>query len=226
MEATLSRILGVPVDLACAGRTDAGVHALGQVVGFADAPGGASHADLRQSLNRLMAPSVAITASSEMPPEWHARYSARSRTYVYAIIEGVPHDPFYAGTAWHHPVLLDVDRMNEAAGHLLGEHDFSSFGRIRVPGASPVRTLFELRAQRRGRMVVIKARASAFLQQMVRSLVGTLVEVSEGRQTPGAMAEVLATQDRAAAGAVAPPHGLCLVAVEYDAGWSIPGTPP
>jgi tRNA pseudouridine38-40 synthase len=210
----------------CAGRTDAGVHALGQVVGYAGAPDGASHADLKLSLNRLMAPSVAVTASYAMPEDWHARYSARSRTYIYAILEGDPHHPFYAGTAWHHPAILDVDRMNEAAGHLLGEQDFSSFGRLPDPDASRVRTLFELSTRRSGRMVLIKARASAFIQQMVRSLVGTLVQVGEGAQSPDAMNEVLAARDRGAAGPVAPPHGLCLVAVEYDDGWSTPAAGP
>jgi tRNA pseudouridine38-40 synthase len=115
-----------------------------------------------------------------------------------------------------------VAPMREAAGHLLGEHDFSSFGRVASPEASPVRTLYELRVERRPPFVTVKARANSFIQQMVRSLVGTLVQVGEGKRGPEEMPEVLAATERSAAGPVAPPHGLCLVSVEYDEGWRKP----
>jgi tRNA pseudouridine38-40 synthase len=112
--------------------------------------------------------------------------------------------------------------MNEAAGHLLGEHDFSSFGRLRDPEASPTRSLYELRVSVEGPVLRVKARANAFIQQMVRSLAGTLVRVGEGRLDPASMSEILAARDRGAAGPVAPPYALALVAVEYDEGWSVP----
>jgi tRNA pseudouridine38-40 synthase len=112
--------------------------------------------------------------------------------------------------------------MHEAAGHLVGLQDFSSFGRLREAGASPERNLFELSAERSGRIVRVHARANAFIQQMVRSIVGTLIQVGEGSRTPDEMPAILRSRDRGAAGPVAPPHGLCLVAVEYDEGWGLP----
>ena len=165
---------------------------------------------------------MAASACREAPEGFHARFSARSRTYVYALLTGDVPDPFLARTALYHPGALDVDAMNEAAGHLLGEHDFASFGRAAEPGAPTQRILYELRCRRTDRLVRIRARANAFIQQMVRSLVGTLLEVGVGKRSADDLPQVLAARDRAAAGRVAPPHGLCLVSVEYDSGWSRP----
>ena len=204
-----------------AGRTDAGVHALGQVVGCPEAPEDADPVKVRDALNGLCGPAIAVTSCSRTLDDWHARFSARSRLYVYAILESEVPDPFLARTTHRRPLSLDVDAMNEAAGHLIGEHDFSSFGRVESD-ASAVRTLLELRVQRSGALVRIRARAGSFIQQMVRSLAGTLIEVGEGKRSPDDMPGILAAGDRAAAGVVAPPHGLCLVAVEYDEGWSRP----
>ena len=225
LEAALTKVFRRPVDTNVAGRTDAGVHALGQVVGCPDAPDDAEPVRVRDALNGMCGPSIAATACSVAPEDWHARFSARSRMYVYALHESEIPDPFLAKTSYRRPSRLDVDAMNEAAGHLLGEHDFSSFGRVNQPDASPVRTLFELRAVRSGSLVRIRARATAFIQQMVRSLAGTLIEVGEGKHRPEDMPAILAARDRSAAGSVAPPHGLCLVAVEYDEGWSRPVDP-
>ncbi|HEU4481305.1 MAG TPA: tRNA pseudouridine(38-40) synthase TruA [Actinomycetota bacterium] len=222
VEAALAKIFGRPVETSAAGRTDAGVHALGQVIGVPDAPDDLDLSRLSGSLNSLCGPSIAVARCVPAAEGWHARFSARSRTYVYALLQGVPPDPFLIGTTWHLFEELDVARMNEAAGHLLGEHDFSSFGRVQGTEFSAVRTLFELEAVRRGRIVTITARGNAFIQQMVRSLVGTLVHVGHRKLDPGALPDILAAKDRAAAGPVAPPHGLCLVAVEYDEGWSRP----
>ena len=191
-------------------------------MGCPDAPDDTDPVRVRDALNGMCAPSIVATACSAASEGWHARFSARSRLYVYAVLESEVPDPFLARTTNRRPPRLDVDAMNEAAGHLLGQHDFSSFGRVQRPDASPVRPLYELRAVRRGRVVRIRARANAFIQQMVRSLVGTLIEVGEGRRAPDELPAILAARDRAAAGTVAPPHGLCLVAVEYDEGWSRP----
>ena len=204
-----------------AGRTDAGVHALGQVISAADAPDELDPVKTRAALNALCGPAVSVAGIARAPAGWSARFDARSRTYVYALHTAEVPDPWLARTSLHHPHLVDVDAMNEAAGHLLGEHDFSSFGRA-PEGASAVRTLFELRGRRVGDLVRVTARANSFIQQMVRSLVGTLLQVGAGRRSPDEMVAVLATRDRAAAGPVAPPHGLCLVSVEYDEGWSGP----
>jgi tRNA pseudouridine38-40 synthase len=204
-----------------AGRTDAGVHALGQVMGVRDAPDDLDLDKVQASINSLCGPTIAVTAAAAMPDDWHARFSARSRTYMYAIHQGQTPDPFKATTAWFHPEPLDLEAMNEAAGSLSGPHDFSSFGRV-SEGSSAERILYELRCWRKDDLLLVRARANAFIQQMVRSLVGTLVYVGEHRRDPDEMPAVIEARDRSAAGAVAPPHGLCLVSVEYDEGWSVP----
>lgn len=208
-----------------AGRTDAGVHALGQVMGLPEAPENVDLLRIRNALNAMCAPSIAVTDCSEAPEGWHPRFSAKSRLYVYALLESEIPDPFLARTTHRRPGRLDLDAINEAAGHLTGEHDFSSFGRVAEPEVSAVRALYELQAVRGGGLVRIRARANSFIQQMVRSLVGTLVEVGEGQRSPDSLPGVLEARDRAAAGRVAPPQGLCLMAVEYDEGWSRPVDP-
>jgi tRNA pseudouridine38-40 synthase len=204
-----------------AGRTDAGVHALGQVVSVEDAPDDLDLTKVRDSLNSMLAPSIAVSSVTAAPEDFHARFSALSRLYIYAIHTAEVPDPFLGGTTLYHPEPLDVDAMNEAAGHLAGPHDFSSFGRV-PEGASAERLIYELRCWRRGSIVRVRVRANAFIQQMVRSLVGTLVQVGEGRRSPGEMPAILEARDRHAAGPVAAPQGLCLASVEYDEGWSRP----
>lgn len=225
LEIALERILNAPVVTEVAGRTDAGVHALGQVMSVADVPSDADPISVRNSVNKMCGPSISVHGAALADDDFSARFSARSRTYVYAIlVSDVPH-PFLETTCWRIRTELDVDAMNEAAGHILGEHDFSSFGRTIDPEASRVRKLFELTAEGRGNIVRIKARGSSFIQQMVRSLAGTLVDVGMGKTDPGALPAILGGRDRSLAGPVAPPHGLCLVSVEYDEGWSRPFDP-
>ncbi len=219
LEDSLSKLFAHPASSVGAGRTDAGVHAMGQVVTVKDAPDDLDVVKVRDSLNAMLGPSIAINDCRSAADDYHARFSARSRTYVYAILESRIPDPFLARTTLLHPEPLDLGAMNEAAGHLAGPHDFSSFGRV-PEGQSAERVLYELSCRRAGNLVRIKARANAFIQQMVRSLVGTLVQVGEGRRSPDEMIRILWAADRAAAGPVAPPHGLCLVSVEYDDGWS------
>ena len=187
-----------------------------------DAPDDLDLTRTKGALNALCGPAIAVTAARRAPEGWHARFNAKSRTYVYALLEGDTPDPFLAGTTLHHAEALDVEAMKEAAGHLLGEHDFSSFGRVPEPGASPHRLLYELAVERSGRVVRIRARANSFIQQMVRSLVGTLIQIGESKRSPDDLPSILSAGDRSAAGPVAPPHGLCLVAVEYEDGWSEP----
>ena len=220
LEDALSKIFHGDVATVAAGRTDARVHALGQVVSTRDAPDDIDLIKLRDSLNGMLSPHVSVTQCTKAAGDFHARHSARSRTYVYAVLEGEIPDPFLARTSLNHPEPLDLEAMNEAAGHLVGAHDFSSFGRVTDPNASAERVVYELRGTKQGRILRIRARANGFLQQMVRSLVGTLIQVGEGKRDPGEMVEILDAGDRSAAGPVAPPHGLCLVSVEYDDGWS------
>lgn len=223
IEDALAKLFGREVQSVGAGRTDAGVHALGQVMSI-EAPDDIDPVKIWDSLNGMLAPAIAFTAVAPAGPDFHARFSARSRTYVYAVLEGAVPDPFLARTTLYHPEPLDLGAMNEAAGHLAGPHDFSSFGRV-PEGQSAERVLYELSVHRSGRMLRIKARANAFIQQMVRSLVGTLIQVGEGKRSPEEMATVLAARERAAAGPVVAPHGLCLVSVEYDDSWSRPFDP-
>jgi tRNA pseudouridine38-40 synthase len=225
LEDALSKLLGGPASTFAAGRTDAGVHALGQVVSVADAPDDADLVKIKDALNAVLRPSIAVSACSAAKDGWHARFDARSRTYVYAILRSDAPDPFLAGTSLYHPEPLDVAAMQEAAGHLVGEHDFASFGRVPEPEVSTTRTLFELTVEQAGDVLRVRARANSFIQQMVRSLVGTLLYVGQGRRAPDEVVEILAARDRSAAGSVAAPHGLCLVAVEYDDGWSAPFDP-
>ena len=175
LEAALEKLFGSPVLTFGAGRTDAGVHARAQVVGVPDAPDDADLVKVRDALNAMCRPAIAVGDCHAMPDGWHARFSARSRTYVYAVLQSDVPDPFLAGTTLFHPEPLEVAAMQEAAGHLTGEHDFSSFGRVPEPAAPATRTLFELTVERDGQIVRITARANSFIQQMVRSLVGTLV---------------------------------------------------
>ena len=221
LEGALGKVFDRQVTTVGAGRTDAGVHALGQVVSVPDAPDDLDLDKLVSAVNAMCGPSIALRAAKPAAADFNARFSARSRTYVYAILQDETRDPFLARTTLHHPSPLDVAAMNEAAGHVLGAHDFSSFGRV-SPSATSERTLFELATRPDGRIIRIRARANAFIQQMVRSLVGTLIETGQGLRAPDEMPSILAARERAAAGPVAPPHGLCLVAVEYDEGWSRP----
>jgi tRNA pseudouridine38-40 synthase len=224
LEDALGRIIRTDVESVGAGRTDAGVHALGQVVSVPDAPDDLDETKLRDSLNSMLSPSIAVTSVTRVEDDFHARFSALSRMYVYAVLVGDTPDPFLAGTTLYHPEPLDTEAMNEAAGSLTGQHDFSSFGRV-PEGGSAERLLYELKCWRSGSVLRIRARANAFIQQMVRSLVGTLMYVGEGRRRPDEMQSILEAKDRSAAGPVAPPHGLCLVSVEYDGGWSRPFDP-
>jgi tRNA pseudouridine38-40 synthase len=216
LEDALSKVLRIPVVTTGAGRTDAGVHALGQVVSFTIGVTVEDQPALHRRLNALCGPTIAVLEVAEAPAGFDARFSAASRTYEYAIFTREVHDPFSRHVAWHHAPSegLDAEAMHEGAQALLGTHDFSSFGRV-PDGATPVRNVLAIGVARTEDLVVIRVTANAFIQQMVRSIVGTLVKVGEGEHPPGWVAEVLEARDRAAAGPVAPPHGLFLVEVDY-----------
>jgi tRNA pseudouridine38-40 synthase len=216
IEAGLSKVLREPVTTSGAGRTDAGVHALGQVMSFRRGEAIADRAAVARAVNAMAGPAVAVLELELASEGFDARFSAVARTYEYMILTRPVHDPFSRNTAWHHPGPLDVAAMARAGSALVGEHDFRSFARVEE-GQGPVRTIELLEAQREGDIVVVRVRANSFLQQMVRSIVGTLVKVGEGRVGSGSMGEILEARDRAAAGPVAPPHGLFLVSVDYPA---------
>lgn len=216
LTAALERYLRHTVDLTCAGRTDSGVHAWGQVVSF-DARADAEPAALQRAVNRALRPAIVVREATVAEPRFDARRSAKGRRYRYTIRNHPVADPFSAGTAWHVPGPLDLAAMRLACDALHGEHDFSSFcRRPPVPGASLVRLVRDARWLDLGDgMLRFDVEASSFCHQMVRSVVGTLVEVGTGKRRAGDMTSVIRARSRAAAGHPAPPHGLCLWEVLY-----------
>jgi tRNA pseudouridine38-40 synthase len=210
----LPRTLGEDVPLAVAGRTDAGVHARGQVVSFVTTslrrPG-----QVQAFLNGHLAPEVVVVAASVAREGFHARFSATAREYRYVIDTGAVSDPFTGRYEWHHPRALDVTALRAGVRYLVGEHDFASFCRNPGAGMSTVRDLQRATVRRDGDRVVLGFRANAFLHQMVRGMVGTLARVGEGRLAPEEVARILAARDRVGAGTLAPARGLTLERVVY-----------
>lgn len=210
LEEALAVAVGARPRLSAAGRTDAGVHAEGQVVSFES---GAEPQKVQRALNRMLGPEMVVVAARRAPAGFDARHSATSREYRYRVRTGPAPDPFTARYEWHRPGTYRLSMMRRAARDLVGTHDFASF--CRPGGRSTVRTLQRLSIRRVGDVLEFHARADGFLHQMVRSVVGTLVAVGAGKIEPHAMPSVLAARSRAAAGPVAPPDGLVLVSVHY-----------
>jgi tRNA pseudouridine38-40 synthase len=214
----IAKVLGHPIELTCAGRTDAGVHAWGQVVSF-DAAGSPADVDLcalQRSLNKMLAPAVAIRDVAVAAPNFSARHSATWRAYRYTVLNRPVPDPFLAPTAWHIEAPLDLRAMQLACDPLIGEHDFAAFCRRPVPEASLVRRVLEAGWVDLGDGVLrFDVRASAFCHQMVRSIVGLMAAVGQGRKRAGDVAGIIRSGQRAGAGSPAPPHGLCLWEVGY-----------
>ena len=224
LSGAISRVLGHEVVLTAAGRTDTGVHAWGQVVSF-DAPAdGLDLARLQRSINGLCGPSIAVRAAEVAAPDFDARFSAVWRRYRYTVLNEAAPDPFFAATTWHVEPPLDLRVLRLACDPLIGEHDFSSFCRRRKPAegeppATLVRRVVSARWDEVGapgrRLLRFEITANAFCHQMVRSLAGTLVEVGLGKRSAGSILGTLRARDRATAGQLAPPHGLCLWEVGY-----------
>ena len=221
LETALSGIADAPVRVTCAGRTDRGVHACAQVVHFDTVAERPDSAWVR-GVNATLPEAIAVLWSQRVAADFHARYSALSRTYRYVLLSR-PVRPALAAryAGWHH-APLDLDAMREAAGHLLGEHDFTAFRAAECQAKSPVRTLHAIDIERSGERIDFRLRANAWLQHMVRNIVGTLVYVGKGKHPPKWAKTVLDSRDRARAAPTFGPEGLYLEAVEYDARWSIP----
>jgi len=214
LEEALARVLRSRPSLSAAGRTDAGVHARGQVVSL-EIPGGSDLGRLQRAVNGMLAPELVLLSVSRARDAFDARRSAAPRHYRYRLDLAPVPDPFTARYEWHRPGELSLRAMRRAARDLRGEHDFASFGRPSERGGSTVRRLERLAVTRFGDRLESTARANGFLRQMVRSLVGTLVDVGEGRIDAEAMPEVLAARDRSSAGRLAPAQGLTLERVVY-----------
>jgi tRNA pseudouridine38-40 synthase len=228
----IERFVGHTIELACAGRTDTGVHAWGQVI----------HADLtpprdekwtdaelerlQRACSKMLGPEVVVRAAGLAPEGFHARFSATGRVYRYTILNRPVADPFVAATSWHVAGPLDLGGMRLACDPIFGEHDFSSFCRRDRAGADLTRLVrrAEWLDLGEGRLR-FEIEASSFCHQMVRSVVGTMVDVGLGRRRAGDMATVIRARDRQRAGPPAPPHGLCLWQVHYP-GWVAVGDSP
>ena len=226
LASAIGRLTGENVLPQGSGRTDAGVHALAQVATFA-ASSPIPVENLVKALNDTLPAAIRVLAAEEAAPEFHARKSARAKTYEYRIFRGVVPSPFVARYVWHHPFPLDEAAMADAAGGIEGEHDFTSFAAVdpekreadteegRTNIRTNVRRIHSSSWERRGEELVYAVRGSGFLQHMVRNLVGTFILVGKGTIDGEGVRQILEARSRSAAGATAPASGLFLVNVEY-----------
>lgn len=215
IEQAIRQFCGESTTLYGAGRTDAGVHATGQVAHF-DLARRAGGDTVRDALNfHLRGHAVAILHACPVADDFDARFSARQRAYLYRLLDRRPPTALRAGRVWWVPVPLDVDAMNAAAARLPGKRDFSTFRAAHCQAGGPVKTLDELQVTRRGDEIQVTARARSFLYNQVRIMVGTLKLVGEGKWTPQDVSAALEARDRARGGPTAPPDGLYLTEVLY-----------
>ena len=221
LQSALAAIAGTSVELTGAGRTDRGVHARLQVAHFDTEARRPSSAWVR-GVNALLPDSVAVLWSHEVPGDFHARYSARARTYRYELLNRPVRaalEAHYVG--WFH-LPLDVDKMRAAAALFVGEHDFSAFRSSECQAKSPVRTVDRFEITRQGETIHFIVRANAFLHHMVRNLVGTLVYVGKGKHPPEWVTELLRSKDRTKSAPTFGPEGLYLEKIDYEAKWGLP----
>ncbi len=221
LETALARMAGHPVRVSAAGRTDAGVHALSQVVHFDTEVARPQNAWVR-GVNAFLPASIRVHWAQEVDTEFHARFSAERRSYQYWLQVSAVAPAVLAGkVGWYHR-RLDVDAMRKAAAMLLGEHDFSAFRAAECQAKSPIKTLYQADLRQHGNFILFEFCASAFLHHMVRNLVGSLVYVGNGNFAPPWMGELLQQQDRTRAAPTFMPDGLYLTGVHYDARWGLP----
>ena len=221
LETALAQIAGAPVATMCAGRTDAGVHALAQVVHFDCSVERPESAWVR-GVNALLPSSLAVTWAKAISDDFHARFSATARHYRYVLLNhAVRPAADHGRVGWFH-APLDLARMQAAAEMALGAHDFSAFRSSECQAKSPVRTLTQLDISRRGPYVLFDFCANGFLHHMVRNIVGTLLYVGKGRHEPQWMAELLQARDRKLAAPTFEAAGLYLAGVDYDLSWDLP----
>ena len=221
LEAALSRIAGRRIDVVCAGRTDAGVHATGQVVHFDTSVDRPLTAWVR-GVNSFLPPAVVVCWARAVTEDFHARFSAYGRCYRYILINRPQRMGVWHGrVGWYHHEL-NVESMRQAAEFLLGEHDFSAFRAADCQAKSPLKTMRKANVLRSGDMIVFDFEAGAFLHHMVRNLVGSLVYVGQGRHAPEWMPELLTSRKRSLAAPTFSAAGLYLVEVKYEPLWGLP----
>jgi tRNA pseudouridine38-40 synthase len=214
LERAVSTFLGKSTRITGSGRTDAGVHALGQVANFF-ADQDLDLYKIRRGLSALTPEDISITEVEIVADSFDARRDGRSRVYEYHILNRPMPSPFYLNRAWHVHEPLALEAMRQAVHCLQGEHDFSSFRAAGCDALHPVRKVYRTLLEERGELLVYTIEATAFLRHMVRNIVGTVVEVGRGVRSAGSFAELLEARDRTQAGPTAPAHGLYLVEVKY-----------
>jgi len=214
LESALTLVMKEPVRVVGASRTDTGAHARGQVISFKTTCG-IPIERMCVALNSALPPNIVLADAEEVGPDFHARYSALLRTYEYLILNAERPSAMFGRFTWHVPGKLNLAAMRRAATHLVGTHDFSAFSTSRRDGKSAVRSLTALDIRKRSDVVTFVLTANGFLHGMVRGIVGTLVEVGQGRRKPDDVKTILDSKDRSAAGKTAPARGLCLIKVAY-----------
>ncbi len=216
VEEALIQLLGQPARLFSSGRTDAGVHAHGMVAHLQTEHSLPLRA-FRDGVNRFLPPSIAVQHVEEMQPGFHARFDARGKWYQYNIYLAPVRSPLHSRTSWWLKTDLDVAVMKEAAALFVGRHDFGAFRTSGCAAKTTVREIFSVDLQSSERLLTVDVRGSGFLRNMVRMMVGTLVEVGQGKRPAKGIADLLAGRDGAGSAHTAPAHGLCLMEVWYDA---------
>ncbi len=221
VERALSLVADHPVVTACAGRTDTGVHATGQVIHF-DTPSVRSERGWVLGANRYLPPDISINWARAVADGFHARYAAMNRSYRYLILNAPVRSALWAGRACLRHAPLDAERMHQSLQCLVGRHDFSSFRAAECQSVSTVRRLDAIRVVRQGPLIVLDITANAFLHHMVRNIVGAALVVGEGSEPPSWIAALLAARDRTQAGVTAPAAGLYFQSVRYSYGAGVP----
>jgi tRNA pseudouridine38-40 synthase len=221
VQRALSRVADAPVEVVCAGRTDAGVHASEQVLHF-DSGAARNERAWRLGANTYLPGDVSLLWVREVPDQFHARFSATARSYRYLILNRDSRPGLDAGRATWERRPLDAGLMHASAQALVGEHDFSAFRAIECQSKSPVRRVESISVSRESEWLRLDITANAFLHHMVRNVAGLLMSVGEGESQPARVAAVLASRDRRTNAATAPPDGLYLAAVRYPAGFGLP----
>jgi len=224
LETALSTVADEPVEVICAGRTDTGVHASGQVVHF-DTTSKREDRGWLLGANTNLPDDVSVTWARHVDERFHARFSATARTYQYLILNRLERSALYRHRAWWVYDALNVGAMQEAATALIGQHDFSGFRAAGCQASTAIREITALTLDKKGDFILLEVTANAFLQHMVRNITGTLVAIGRGDERPGWAAEILAGKDRREGGMAAPPHGLTLVSVEYPPEFHLPANP-
>jgi tRNA pseudouridine38-40 synthase len=221
VEEAITHVANEPIETVCAGRTDTGVHATAQVVHF-DSSAERSGSGWLLGVNTNLPDDINASWAASVDDDFHARFSARSRTYRYLILNRRTRSALNRNRAWWIYESLDEQAMQQAAAYLLGEHDFSAFRAAGCQASTPVRKIITLQVSRTGDWLAVTVTANAFLQHMVRNITGLLVAIGKGNEEPAWAKSVLENRDRTQGGAAAPAHGLTLIDVEYPEQFNLP----